>query len=238
MPMTTFENLDGDKLLSVFQLLVKQQILIKVYIPKVDYENLTIVTDTRANSRQHLFQIDVPKGLHAAIMESRSNKLSFEFTSDDKVTHRFTSDILATDRKTLSMLYPQIIQRHQQRDNFRIKAPLDSYATLSIENVKIRMEIDNLSLGGVYCFCHNKHKAAMPRGLELTDMELYFTLKNQCSCVRIKKTAVKRVESRHRPKRFGIAFEFKKISRDDKKLLVQLIYELQRLYLQNRTRKI
>lgn len=236
--MTTFENLDGKKLLSVFRQLVKQQILIKVYLPRVNYESLTIVTDTHANGRRQIFQIDVPKGLHAAVKESESNQLSFEFTSDDKVIHRFTSDIVTIGEKTISMLYPPIIQRHQQRNNFRIKAPLDSIATVSLEDTMIRMEIDNVSLGGVYCYCPNKYKAAMAQGFELTGMELTFTLRNQCACVMIQKTAIKRVESRHRPRRFGIAFEFLKINRDNKKLLVQLIYDLQRLYLQNRTKKI
>jgi c-di-GMP-binding flagellar brake protein YcgR len=236
--MTTFENLDGDKLLSIFQQLVKQQILIKVYLPQVDYESLTIVTDSRNDGRRPTFQIDVPKGLHAAIEESESKHLSFEFTSTDKVTHRFNSDIITIDNKYILMLYPPIIQRHQQRDNFRIKAPFDSYATVSLDDAMIRMEIDNVSLGGVYCYCPNRYKTAMAQGLELTGMEMIFTLKNQCSCVRIQQIAVKRVESRHRPKHFGIAFEFIKIKRDNKKLLVQLIYELQRVYLQNRLKNI
>jgi c-di-GMP-binding flagellar brake protein YcgR len=236
--MTTYENLDGEKLISVFQQLAKQQTLIKVYLRRVDYENLTIVTDAQANGRRQIFQIDVPEGLHAAIKESDSNQLSFEFTSDDKVTHRFTSDIAKLGRKTIAMLYPQIIQRRQQRDNFRIKAPLDSYAAVLLENAKIRMEIDNVSLGGVYCYCPNKYKTAMAQGLELTGVELTFTLRNQCACVMIRKAAIKRVESIHRPRRFGIAFEFIKISRHDKQLLVQLIYDLQRLYLQNRQKRI
>jgi c-di-GMP-binding flagellar brake protein YcgR len=236
--MMPFENLDGEKLLSIFQQLVKQQILIKVYLRQVAYENLTIVTDTRDNGRNQTFQIDAPKGLHTAIKKSESDQLSFEFTSDDKVIHRFTSDIVKIGRKTIAMRYPAIIQRHQQRDNFRIKAPLDSFAAVFLENAKVRMEIDNVSLGGMYCFCPNKYKASMTEGLEMNGMELTFTLRNQCFCVMIKKTAIKRVESRHRPKRFGIAFEFIKISRDDKKLLVQLIYELQRLYLQNRLKQI
>ena len=235
--MTTFENLDGEKLLSIFQQLVKQQILIKVYLRRVDYENLTIVTDTQANGRQQKFHIDVPKGLHAAIKESGSDQLSFEFPSDDKVTHRFTSEIAKIRPRTISMHYPPIIQRHQQRDNFRIKAPLDSFAAVLLDNLKIRMEIDNVSLGGLYCFCPNKFKASMTHGLEMTGMELTFTLRNQCTCVVIQKAAIKRLESRHRPRRFGIAFEFIKIGRDDKKLLVQLIYELQRFYLQNRLKK-
>ena len=232
--MTTFENLDGDKLLSIFQQLVNQKIFVKVYLPQVDYESLTLVTGTRDEDRRPTFRIDVPKGLHAAIEESKSEQLSFEFTSTDKVTHRFKSGIVAIAGSSIDLWYPSFIQRHQQRDNFRIKAPYDSNATVIVEDKMIRMEIDNVSLGGVYCYCPNKHKPAMARDLELENMELIFTLKNQCSHVMIQKIAIRRVESRHRPRHFGIAFEFIKIKKDYKKQLVQLIYELQRVYLQNR----
>ena len=230
--MTTFENLDGDKLLTIFQQLVNQKIFVRVYLPQVDYESLTLVTDTRDEDRA--FRIDVPKGLHAAIEESKSEQLSFEFTSTDKVTHRFKSDIAAIADSAIALRYPPFIQRHQQRDNFRIKAPFDSYATVMLEDKMIRMEIDNVSLGGVYCYCPNKHKPVMAQDLEMANMELIFTLKNQCSHVMIQKVAIKRVESRHRPRHFGLAFEFIKIKKDFKKQLVQLIYELQRAYLQNR----
>jgi c-di-GMP-binding flagellar brake protein YcgR len=230
--MTTFENLDGDKLLTIFQQLVNQKIFVRVYLPQVDYESLTLVTDTR--DEDQAFRIDVPKGLHAAIEESKSEQLSFEFTSTDKVTHRFKSDIAAIAGSSIALRYPPFIQRHQQRDNFRIKAPFDSYATVMVEDKMIRMEIDNVSLGGVYCYCPNKHKPVMAQDLEMANMELIFTLKNQCSHVMIQKVAIKRVESRHRPRHFGLAFEFIKIKKDFKKQLVQLIYELQRAYLQNR----
>lgn len=236
--MTTFENLDGDKLLAIFRQLVKQKIFIKVYLPQVNYESLTVVTDTHDAGRQPNFQIDVPEGLLAAIKESKSNQLLFEFINTDKVTHSFKSDVLRIRKKSISMLYPSIIQRHQKRENFRIEAPFDSFAVVCLEGSTIRMEVDNVSLGGVYCYCPNRYKASMVKGLELADMEMTFTLKNQCSCVAIQQAAIKRVESRHRPRRFGIAFEFIKVNRDNKKLLVQLIYDLQRAYLKNRLKKI
>ena len=230
----TFENLDGDKLLAIFQQLVQQQIFIRVYLPQVSYESLTIVTDALDAGRRPTFQIDVPEGLHEAIKESKSNQLSFEFISTDKVTHSFASDILKIRKKSISMLYPSFIRRHQKRENFRITVPLDSFATMNLEDTMIRMEVDNISLGGLYCYCPNRYKASMAKGLEVTGMELMIALKNQCVCVAIQQAAIIRVESRHRPKRFGIAFAFNKIDKDNKKLLVQLIYDLQRLYLKNR----
>jgi len=234
MTISTFENIDGEKLLSIFQQLISQRIFIRVYLPQVDYESLTLITDTGNDSGQPMFRIDTPKGLPKALAEAKSNQLSFEFTSSDKVTHRFNSYIETISDSATSLLYPPFIQRHQQRDNFRVKAPFDSHAIITIDDNKIRMEIDNVSLGGVYCYCRNKYKSMMAQDLELAGMELYFTFKNQCVNVSIQRTMIKRMESRHRPKHFGLAFEFIKIKRDAKKLLVQQIYELQRAFLQNR----
>ncbi len=236
--MTTFENLDGDKLLAIFRQLVRQKIFVKVYLPQVNYESLTVVTDTHDSGRQPTFQIDVPEGLLGAIKESKSNQLLFEFINTDKVTHSFKSDVLKIRKKSISMLYPPIIQRHQKRENFRIKAPFDSFAVICLEGATIRMEVDNVSLGGVYCYCPNRYKASMVEGLVLADMGMTFTLRNKCSCVTIQQATIKRVESRHRPKRFGIAFEFIKVDRDNRKLLVQLIYNLQRAYLKNRLKNV
>jgi len=234
MPKSTFENIDGDKLFSIFEQLISQKILVKVYLPQIDYEKLTLITGTHADGRRPIFIIDVPQGLHEAIADTDSNRLAFEFTSSDKVTHRFHSDIESISGNTMSLVYPSFIQRHQQRDNFRVKAPADSHAILTIDNTKMRLEIDNVSLGGVYCYCLNKYKPMMAEDQVLADMELNFTFKNHCVNVSIRQAKILRMESRHRPKHFGIAFEFTQIRRDAKRMLVQHIYELQRTFLQNR----
>ena len=234
MPMSTFENIDGNKLLPIFQELVSQKILVKVYLPKIDFESLTLIIDTNAAGKHPTFIIDAPKGLHQAIAETNSKRLSFEFNSSDQVTHRFYANIDIKTENTISCYFPPFIQRHQQRDNFRVKVSPDSHAILHIENQRIHLEIDNVSLGGTYCFCPNKYKSKLSRDLELEGLELVFSIENQCVNVPIQRAKIKRVESRHRPKHFGVALEFAQIKRDYKKLLVQYIYNLQRAYLQNR----
>lgn len=234
MPMPTFENIEGDKLLVIFQQLISQKILIKVYLPSIDYESLTLITDAQNDAKQPTFRIDVPKGLQNALADTKSKNLSFEFTSSDKVIHRFNSNIESISGNGINLFFPDFIQRHQQRDNFRVKASFDSHALVTINGQQLRMEIDNVSLGGVFCFCRNQYKPLIVQGLELTDLELCFTFQNQCVNVTIQRAMIKRLESRHRPKHFGVACEFVQIRRDAKKLLVQQIYELQRAFLQNR----
>lgn len=232
--MPNFENIEGNKISNIFRQLIKQRILVKVFLRKCDFENLTLVTAAQDDGKVQTFRIDAPKGLHAAIAEAETTILSFEFTSTDHVAHRFDAEIDAVSRNDVSLRYPSFIQRRQQRDNFRVKVPSDSHAVVTIEDTQIRMEIENISLGGLYCYCPNRHKQLLSPETELSDMELSFMLKCDCCTIQIQRVQVKRTEPKHRPRHFGVAFEFIQIKRNAKKQLVQQIYELQRVFLQNR----
>jgi c-di-GMP-binding flagellar brake protein YcgR len=181
-----------------------------------------------------IFDMDPPKGFIGAIADSKAKSIHFEFTSEDRVTHHFDADIKTVTKNNVTLLFPQFIHRHQQRDNFRVKVPFDAYAKLSIDDVELRMAIDNISLGGVFCLCPNKFKSKFNEQQLLNNMELIITLDTQCVIVGIQQVQVNRLEIKPQPKHFGIAFEFRRIKRKDKKVLVQQIYEFQRYFLQNR----
>ena len=113
-----------------------------------------------------------------------------------------------------------------------------SYATIATDDAEIRLDIENISLGGVYCYCPAKYKARFSEQQPLENMELVLTLEHECTVVSIRQAQVNRIEAAPRPKHFGVAFEFMRVSRDAKKQLVKLIYELQRYILQNRLKFI
>jgi c-di-GMP-binding flagellar brake protein YcgR len=233
-PMPMYENIEGPKLLTLFHQLAGDKILITVSLAHSDFESLTVVTRTTKVGSEDIFFIDPPNGLIDAITDSKLNAIHFEFNSEDRVTHRFDAKIKKISHDSVSLLFPHFIQRHQQRDNFRVKVFYESYAKLLIDDTELRMAIDNVSLGGVYCLCQNKHKSKFQQAQILKDMELVMTLDTECLVVPIQKVQVKRFESKPLPKHFGIAFEFLRIKRSPKKLLVQQIYKLQRHFLQNR----
>ena len=236
--MPTFENIDGNRLLTIFQELIRHKILVKVYLPRTDFESLTLIIETNESDRQPIFKIDVPAGLHQALAETKSKRLAFEFNSYDQVTHRFVSVIHAISGRTISLSYPTFIQRHQQRDNFRVRVPSNSFAYLSIDDLDIQMEMENISQGGAYCYCLNKFKPVLTEGMKINELELVFAHKRHQFAVSVQRAVIKRMESSHRPKQFGIAIEFIKIKRHPKLLLVQLIYEMQRSFLQSRHKTV
>lgn len=229
-----YENLEGPKILSIISQLVTDKTLVKVSLEHSAYASLTLVTETRKSSPNHLFYIDPPKGLLEAVAENNSKMIHFEFSSSDGVIHRFDALIDHISDSQVILQLPSFIQRHQQRDNFRVKAVFDSYATLSIDDTELRMEIDNVSIGGIYCYCPTKYKPMFSVEQIHQNMTLFITMEAECFVVPIEQVRVNRMESKYKPKQFGMAFEFIRMKRDARKTLVQQIYELQRYILQNR----
>ena len=130
--------------------------------------------------------------------------------------------------------FPDAIERYQMRDNFRVKALSGSVAKMQIGDQNVDMEIDNISLGGVFCICLKAFKSLFENAVRLEDMELVINLRNDTFVANIELVSVNRIESQNRPKHIGVAFEFLKMHKQVRKRLVQHIYELQREYLQTR----
>ncbi len=233
--MPLYENITGDKILDHIQAMITDKSFIQVTLPEYEYDNLTVVTDVIDDGNQQFFIIDSPEGLQRAIGQTGADRLFFEFTGDDRVTHRFNASIASVSLDSILCELPAYIERHQQRNNFRVKTPYQSFAALSLENEEIRMDIDNVSLGGVYCYCDKRFKPLFEVKSKIQDMELSFTLRDECFLIPIQRAVVNRIESHHQRRRqFGIAFEFIKIDREARRQLVQRIYELQREFLKNR----
>jgi len=232
--MSQYENIEGPKRIAILRGLAEEKTFLQVSLPESDYDNLTIVTRVIDDGKGFSFQIDPPKDLQAAIAETETAHLFFEFTSDDRVTHRFNSTILSVSEAGIMCESPRWIERHQQRDNFRVKPIYPSKVILHLADSPIHMEIDNVSLGGVYCYCDNKFKPLFEQEDKHLDMDLSFTLRDDCLVIPIQRARVNRIESKHRPRQFGIAFEFIKVAKEARRILVQQIYELQREFLKKR----
>jgi len=232
--MTSYENIEGPKLNTIFNGLASDRTLVKVSLAHGNYENLTVIAQSPQDNDQNLFRIDPPKGLIEAVAQSNASQLHFEFNSDDGVSHHFDSEIETISNDSICLHFPSFIQRFQQRDNFRVKVIFDSFAKVPTEETELRLVIENLSLGGVFCYCKNKHKTKFEEQQLLNGLELHITMPSECYVVPIDLARVNRIEKIPLPKHFGIAFEFIRLKKVSKKILVQQIYELQRQRLQHR----
>jgi hypothetical protein len=232
--MTTFETIEGLKIDLIFDHLIGERTLVKVSLPQTSYEQLTLVTDVRESQNSKAFRIDPPKGLMDNLRQAHTHRLEFEFTGPDQLLHRFEASATSSSGSAIWLEYPLKIARYQMRDNFRVKLGNNSFAEMEIDKQKVRMEIDNLSLGGAYCLCENKFKPLFNEASRMEEMTLTIDLKYDTFTLNIDLVHVKRIEPHKRPKLFGIAFQFVRMQNDVKKMLVRYIYEMQRQFLQTR----
>lgn len=232
--MTTFETIEGLKIDSIFDHLIGERTLVKVSLPRTSYEQLTLVTDVREDQNSRTFRIDPPKGLKDNLRKAHTDRLEFEFTGPDQLLHKFEAPATSFSDSAIWLEYPLKIARYQMRDNFRVKVGTNSFAEMEIDEQKVRMDIDNLSLGGAYCLCKKKFKPLFTEARRLEEVALKIASKNDIFLLNIDVVEVKRIEPQKRPKHFGIAFQFIKMQSNVKKKLVRYIYEMQRQYLQTR----
>lgn len=233
--MSNFETISGDKLVALIQSLKQNNILIKISIPQGDYGQLTVITDIRKDSAGQSFQIDPPNGLQAALSQHPNQTLVIEFSNEDKLPHRFEAHLKETEAE-MWFTFPEEIQRFQLRNNFRIKTPADAHITTLIDDMNVKMYIDNISIGGIFCHCPNTVKEKIAVDYRLKDVTLFISYSDKSHMVKIGRAIVRRVEGRTRPKHFGVAFEFLSMKFEERKRLSQIVYDLQREHLRNRIR--
>ena len=234
--MASYEKVPREKVGGLLDALIKNKTLIKVVAPEIDYERLTIVTEARRKRGGECFQIDPPEGLAEAVQKNAIVSLLFEFSTEDRLPHRFEAAVKESETQ-FWLWYPDHIKRFQLRNNFRIKAPADANATILIGDTKAKMVVDNLSLGGIFCHCPNRHKELISDGLQCGTIDMVFNFEGQHQTLSVDKGIVRRVEGRTLARHFGVAFEFTHVKAEAKRRLTGIIYDLQRSYLRDRFRK-
>ena len=235
--MANFEKIKGQKVIDLIQNLIKAKTLIKVSITNQDFERLTVVLGIQVVKDQFIrFQIDLPEGFRVALQKLHHPILSFEFLSQDSLPHRFEVPFEDTGDEVW-LPAPEVIKRYQLRNDFRLKVPANAYATALINETELRMALDNISLGGFFCHCLNSAKAFLFKDQIIENLSLVLVLDGEYRMVSIDRAVVRRIEGRTRQRHFGVAFEFARINAQTQKQLVQLVYGLQREYLQLRMKE-
>lgn len=235
--MPGFEKIEGQKLIDIFDQLLSDKTLVKISLPDQEFDRLTVITGLRQADGARFFQIASPEGLNSMIQQSGVELIRFEFTGIDQLPHKFAARIQAAGPKEVWLEFPDHVQRHQLRNNFRIKVPTEAPLQVQIDQTTVRMIIDNISLGGAFCHCANQHKPLFQERQRLNKLEMSFMLSGHTVEVSIERAVVRRLEPVSRRRNFGVALEFTQVSNEARKKLTQQIYDIQRYYLQKR-RKI
>ena len=223
----------------VFHELIKENTLIKMRIPKLGYEQLTMVTDIRMQKKDAFFIIDPPSGFYDIVNDIDHTRIYFDFNTKDGIQYAFKSVGGLIRDEQIWIEFPDIIERIQRRKDFRLEFPKGSVMRFQIESIEYEMNLINLSMGGAYAEISLNTNGAekSPRlksGSSLHNVVLSAPSEEGNLDVHILKISIIRVERAKTEKGCKLGLQFTDMDSGEVKILKKIIYDFQRRFLQKR----
>ena len=240
--MAEIEKIRGgaiEKLLTELQQLKSP---LKIRRKHDDKEYLTYITDIRKRKRTLHFLVNSQEDFRNAGDAAKPARLGFEFIDEENIKYVFETYAEEFSRGTVWFAFPEFIQRYQRRRLFRLEAPHGTRLYFNVNNVRYKLLVINVSLGGtlgvlVSLTKQMEHELTSCESQTLANVELFFPPKNQKekgSVVRIKRCRIIRQEPNPMTQKLECALEFKEIEENEQKKLSRLFYSWQREYLRRR----
>ena len=234
-------QIQGEKIAELFNQLMTKNSIVSMNVMGAGYDRLTCITDLKKDSKTAYLIVDKPDGFAEAVANKESWRLRFNFNGPDRLEYIFTTRGGTYYKEGLKIPFPDYIERLQRRRDFRVDTLSGTRLQFKLKKIRGSLDLINVSLGGAYGIL-SKHNFKFFRGpilkkdQEIDEFSIVFPgIEDKPeTTVYVKRAAIRRVE-RHRESGFyHYAVEFKEMDKDEKTLLTQIIYDLQRLYLRRR----
>jgi len=223
------EIITGDKIPLLMDQLMQEHTILKLHMPGIGNDWLSIVVGVEKDNGVPCFVIDSPSGAGFYLHGSKGQKIIIEFADRNHVHHRLRSVIERTVDRNVFVMMPEVIYRIQRRGFFRVPSPIDTKVSISDEDGRLDLEIINISEGGILAGNPNvSHKGA--RFFKGAVKGLFITYKEDKDeqIIRIKKAEIRRVVKRPEAGGYEYAFMFLDRGKDIEKAIRVLIYSCQR----------
>ena len=234
-------KIQGQKLVGMFNSLIEKKVLISMNVVGAGFDRLTCITGLAEEPDGNFLIIDSPDDFHEAAEVKDLWHLRFNFNGPDQLEYIFSTRGGVFCTRGLKIPFPEHVERLQRRRNFRVKALPETRVQFNLKKIEGTIDLINVSLGGVYGIL-TKHNFTFIRGSvlkmdqQIYDMGIHFPRDREtpAQTVQVKKAEVIRVEHDQERGHYRYAFEFKEVEKQEQKKLTQVIYDLQRRYLQRR----
>lgn len=236
------EKIQGGALLQLFIELQNNEIPLKMQLPDGDGMQLTYINDIRQYKKALHFLVNSPEGCRKLSEKADQSRLKFEFADPEKIKCVFETNSWELAREMIWIRLPKFVHRYQRRKLFRLQAPPGTHLHFKITDIRYKLLVINVSLGGTLGVLVSLTKQ-MEQELKpytsklLENAELLFPSKDgkkANSIVNIKRCQINRQERNPVTNKFQCAIEFKEISEVEQKKLTDLFYKWQRDYLRKR----
>jgi c-di-GMP-binding flagellar brake protein YcgR len=237
--MAESEKIRGRAITSIFEELLQRKTLLKLILVDTDFEHLARVTGLKRKESGPYFIIDTPQGFKETAADIDNWQIRFEFTGNDNINYVFTTTGGKIEGNQIYIKLPEEVERKQRRRLFRIKAPIETKLCFSLDATRHELDVLDISLGGslaalVQTDSRVQQKPPFTDSHTLKDIELVFPVEIDRQPIRIITARIKRVKINPETTRYEMGLEFNEISKDDERLLNDLIYRLQRQHLRKR----
>lgn len=240
--MILADTISGDAIVEILNELIRSRTLVRVKLIGKDYEQVTLIHAIRTRKGERYFLIENPIELKDVLIDYSGLPFLFEFNNLDGVPYCFTTLGDWMEDEEIWLRFPETIERRQQRKNFRIEAPPNTFLYFTFRERKHTLTVVNLSLGGSLGALIRIEND--PGGLEISvgdviqNMKLVFRKSPLIQQFIIVQGKIVRMEKHPSLGSTCLAFEFIKMDKENERKLTEIIFELQRQILRQRIRGI
>lgn len=234
-------KVQGNKLVELFNEMITKKVIISMNVVGAGFDRLTCVTGLTESPEGNHLLVDPPDDFLDAVARKDVWHLRFNFNGPDQLEYLFSTRGGEFSEQGLKIPFPEHVERLQRRRNFRVNTLTGTHMHFKLKKIQGVIDLINVSLGGVYGVLV-KHNFKFIRGSVLKMDQQVFDIsmifpgdeKEPDETVYVKKAEVKRVEHDQERGFYRYAFKFKDMEKEEENRLTQVIYNLQRKYLQRR----
>ena len=206
-----------------------------------DYQRLTMITHIIKDNNASFFAIDPPRDFKNTMTKLDAWEINFNFRGPDNLEYVFTTFGGNFFDDETRIPFPKYIERLQRRRHFRLSVPVGTKLYFELDQIRREIDMLNISMRGALGVLirsggKDQKKPILKKEDHIKDIEIILQSDkiNTGQRLKVKKAAIKRAE--HDPdKKIDIyAFEFESIDKDQEKILIEIIYNLQRLSLRKK----
>jgi hypothetical protein len=234
-------KVQGEKLTELFNQLISKKVIISMNVVGAGFDRLTCITGISKDANGNYLFVDPPDDFREAAAKKDLWHLRFNFNGPDQLEYIFSTRGGEISTQGLKIPFPEHVERLQRRRNFRVNTFIKTRMHFKLKKIQGVLDLINVSLGGTYGVLV-KHNFKFIRGSVLKmdqqvyDISLVFPGDENApdETIYVKRAEVKRIEHDQDRGFYRYAFEFKEMEKEEKQRLTQVIYGLQRKYLQRR----
>jgi c-di-GMP-binding flagellar brake protein YcgR len=239
--MTGAEKIQGKKLIKLMEHVQRERIMLSMRLVGQNYERLTMITRIPKDKKASFFAIDPPRDFKDNVAEMNACELQFKFNGSDNLEYIFTTFGGKFSDDETQIKFPYYIERLQRRRYFRLSVPMDTKLFFKLGQFQREINLINISMRGALGVLdtfngENQKKPILKKEDYLKNIEIVFPsdIENDERKLKVIKAIIRRAEH-NRQKNIDIyALEFVSMDKNEEKMLTQIIYNLQRMFLQKK----